>query len=67
MFKLYCKGSEKIESILRFLNFLKYTYQIRKIIPDNIGIVPDKIDLRSDEDKAIDLLDDVINYVKGLE
>lgn len=57
----------RVEKIVDFLENLKRLYKITSSISKNRGIVPDPLDFRSDEEKAIDLLDSIMKYIKYLE
>ena len=57
----------RIEEIIEFLEYLKRLNEIKSIISKNRSIVPDPLDFRTDEKKAIDLLDTIIKHIKNLE
>ena len=57
----------RIEKIIEFLESLKYYLNISNNLPKYKGVFLDPIDFRSDEERAIDLLDDIIKYIKEME
>ena len=58
---------DRIEKIIEFLESLKYYLNISNNLPDYLTPVPKPLDFRSDEERAIDLLDDIIKYIKEME